>query len=161
MIRIRQEIQAVIDGAADRKDNVLKNAPHTAAAIASDDWTHPYSREEAAYPVPVLAHAQVLAECGTDRQSVRRPEPYLRLPADRSLRRCFGVRRSGRGAARRVSRNQRPEQGRGENVATTTSLRTLTAEDVFTQLRALRTRQPVKYSPSIPASSAGSSPIPR
>jgi glycine dehydrogenase len=54
MIRIRQEIQAVIDGAADRKDNVLKNAPHTAAAIASDDWTHPYSREEAAYPVPYL-----------------------------------------------------------------------------------------------------------
>jgi glycine dehydrogenase len=54
MIRIRQEIQAVIDGTADRKDNVLKNAPHTAAAIASDDWTHPYSREEAAYPVPYL-----------------------------------------------------------------------------------------------------------
>jgi len=54
MIRIRQEIQAIIDGPADRKDNVLKNAPHTAAAVASDDWTHPYSREEAAYPVPYL-----------------------------------------------------------------------------------------------------------
>jgi glycine dehydrogenase len=54
MIRIRQEIQAVIDGIADPKDNVLKNAPHTAAAVASDTWTHPYSREAAAFPLPFL-----------------------------------------------------------------------------------------------------------
>ena len=39
MIAIRAEIQAVIDGKADPKDNVLKNAPHTAAAVAADDWT--------------------------------------------------------------------------------------------------------------------------
>jgi glycine dehydrogenase len=54
MIRIRQEIQAVIDGTADRKDNVLKNAPHTAAAVSSDTWTHSYSREAAAFPLPFL-----------------------------------------------------------------------------------------------------------
>ncbi len=54
MIRIRQEIQAVIDGGADPKDNVLKQAPHTAAAVSSDSWTHPYSREDAAYPLPYL-----------------------------------------------------------------------------------------------------------
>jgi glycine dehydrogenase len=54
MIEIRREIQAVIDGKADPKDNVLKNAPHTAAAVASDHWTHPYSREEAAFPLPYL-----------------------------------------------------------------------------------------------------------
>jgi glycine dehydrogenase len=54
MIRIRQEIQAVIEGSADRQDNVLKNAPHTAAAVSSDTWTHPYSREAAAYPLPFL-----------------------------------------------------------------------------------------------------------
>ncbi len=54
MIRIRQEIQAVIDGAADAKDNVLKNAPHTAEAVATDRWTHPYTREEAAFPLPYL-----------------------------------------------------------------------------------------------------------
>ena len=54
MIRIRQEIQAVIDGTADPKDNVLKNAPHTAAAVSSDTWTHPYSREAAAFPLPFL-----------------------------------------------------------------------------------------------------------
>jgi len=54
MIAIRQEIQAVIDGLADAKDNVLKNAPHTASAIASADWTHPYSREQAVFPLPFV-----------------------------------------------------------------------------------------------------------
>ncbi len=54
MIAIRQEIQAVVDGKADPKDNVLKNAPHTAAAIAADNWTHPYSREQAAFPLPFV-----------------------------------------------------------------------------------------------------------
>ncbi|MGE3706095.1 MAG: aminomethyl-transferring glycine dehydrogenase [Vicinamibacterales bacterium] len=54
MIQIRREIQAVIDGTADARDNVLKNAPHTAAAVSADVWTHPYSREAAAYPLPYL-----------------------------------------------------------------------------------------------------------
>ncbi len=51
MIAIRREIQAIVDGKADRRDNLLKNAPHTAAAVASDEWTHPYSREDAAFPL--------------------------------------------------------------------------------------------------------------
>jgi glycine dehydrogenase len=54
MISIRREIQAVVDGKADRQDNVLKNAPHTAAAIASDVWAHPYGREQAAFPLPFV-----------------------------------------------------------------------------------------------------------
>ena len=54
MIAIRSEIQAVIDGTADPKDNVLKNAPHTAAAVVADDWSHAYSREEAAFPLPFV-----------------------------------------------------------------------------------------------------------
>jgi glycine dehydrogenase len=54
MISIRREIQAVLDGAADPRDNVLKNAPHTAAAIAADDWSHRYSREQAAFPLPYV-----------------------------------------------------------------------------------------------------------
>jgi len=54
MIAIRAEIQAVIDGKADRKDNVLKNAPHTAAAVSADEWTHRYSREQAAFPLPFV-----------------------------------------------------------------------------------------------------------
>ena len=54
MIAIRHEIQAVIDGRADAKDNVLKNAPHTAQDVTANEWTHPYTREEAAYPVASL-----------------------------------------------------------------------------------------------------------
>ena len=55
MIAIRAEIQAVADGRADPTDNVLKNAPHTAEDVTADEWTHPYSREQAAYPVRVAA----------------------------------------------------------------------------------------------------------
>ena len=54
MIQIRREIDAVVSGRADRTDNVLKNAPHTAEAIAAADWSHPYSREEAAFPLPFV-----------------------------------------------------------------------------------------------------------
>ena len=58
LIAIRGEIQAVIDGKADPKDNVLKNAPHTAGAVTSDDWSHPYSREQAAFPLPFVRAAK-------------------------------------------------------------------------------------------------------
>jgi glycine dehydrogenase len=54
LIAIRQEIQDVIDGKADKTDNVLKNAPHTAAHVTATEWTHPYTREQAAYPLPYL-----------------------------------------------------------------------------------------------------------
>jgi glycine dehydrogenase len=54
LIAIRGEIQAVLDGKVDPRDNVLKNAPHTAEDIAADDWSHPYSREQAAYPLPFV-----------------------------------------------------------------------------------------------------------
>jgi glycine dehydrogenase len=50
MIAIRQEIREIEEGKADRQDNLLKNAPHTAIALASDEWHHPYSRQRAAYP---------------------------------------------------------------------------------------------------------------
>ncbi len=50
MIAIRDEIRAIEDGRMDRDDNPLKNAPHTAASLLVDEWTHPYSRETAAYP---------------------------------------------------------------------------------------------------------------
>jgi glycine dehydrogenase len=52
MIQIRREIDDVASGRADPKDNVLKNAPHTAAAVTATGWTHPYSREQAAFPLP-------------------------------------------------------------------------------------------------------------
>ena len=52
MISIHAEIDAVVTGKVDKKDNVLKNAPHTAQQVVSDKWEHPYSREQAAYPAP-------------------------------------------------------------------------------------------------------------
>jgi glycine dehydrogenase len=54
MIQIRAEIEDVMTGRADPKDNVLKNAPHTAEAVASTEWTHPYSREQAVFPLPFV-----------------------------------------------------------------------------------------------------------
>jgi glycine dehydrogenase len=54
MIAIRGEIDDVASGAADPKDNVLKNAPHTAEDVTATEWTHPYTREQAAYPVADL-----------------------------------------------------------------------------------------------------------
>ncbi|HEY3802031.1 MAG TPA: aminomethyl-transferring glycine dehydrogenase [Kofleriaceae bacterium] len=50
MIAIRDEIAAIEKGAMDRANNPLKNAPHTAAAIAAAEWNHPYTREQAVYP---------------------------------------------------------------------------------------------------------------
>jgi len=52
MIQIRREIDDVVAGTVDQRDNVLKNAPHTAAAVSASDWSHPYAREQAAFPLP-------------------------------------------------------------------------------------------------------------
>jgi glycine dehydrogenase len=54
MIAIHAEMTAVETGAADAKNNLLKNAPHTADQIASDNWNRPYSREQAAFPAKSL-----------------------------------------------------------------------------------------------------------
>ncbi len=51
MISIRTEIAEVESGKADAKENVLKHAPHTAATVLVHDWTRPYSREQAVYPM--------------------------------------------------------------------------------------------------------------
>ncbi len=54
MIRIHAEITAIESGQADPKNNLLKNAPHTADMIAVEKWDHPYSREQAVFPAPWL-----------------------------------------------------------------------------------------------------------
>jgi glycine dehydrogenase len=54
MIAIAQEIDRVEQGLWPRDDHPLKNAPHTIADLADEDWPHPYSREQAAYPLPYL-----------------------------------------------------------------------------------------------------------
>lgn len=51
MISIRKEIAAIEEGNADKTNNVLVNAPHTAAELTSDAWPHPYTRKDAAYPL--------------------------------------------------------------------------------------------------------------
>lgn len=58
MVQIKAEIESVVSGEVDKVDNVLKNAPHTARMISYDDWTKPYSRKEAAYPVDYLLDAK-------------------------------------------------------------------------------------------------------
>ena len=50
MIAIREEIRAIDEGRLDREDNPLRHAPHTAAAVSSDQWQHAYPRQQAAYP---------------------------------------------------------------------------------------------------------------
>jgi glycine dehydrogenase len=50
LLSIREEIREIESGIADPVDNVLKNSPHTAEMVISDNWQHAYSREKAAYP---------------------------------------------------------------------------------------------------------------
>jgi glycine dehydrogenase len=52
MVSIHAEIEAVAKGKMDRQNNTLKNAPHTAGQIASENWDRPYTREQAAFPAP-------------------------------------------------------------------------------------------------------------
>lgn len=58
MISIKKEIDEIISGKADKDDNVIKNAPHTAKAVISDDWKHSYSREKAVYPLKWVKEAK-------------------------------------------------------------------------------------------------------
>ncbi|HNS11744.1 MAG TPA: aminomethyl-transferring glycine dehydrogenase, partial [Bacteroidia bacterium] len=55
MISIREEIRELETGKADRKDNVLNNAPHTVRVLTNDQWEHPYSRAKAAYPLAYIS----------------------------------------------------------------------------------------------------------
>jgi glycine dehydrogenase len=56
LLGIREEIRAIEEGRADATDNVLKNAPHTQFSITGDEWSHSYSRQQAAFPLPYVKH---------------------------------------------------------------------------------------------------------
>ncbi len=58
MIAISGEIAAIAAGTLDRADNPLKNAPHTAAMVTAEHWPHPYSRQQAAFPLPFVTDAK-------------------------------------------------------------------------------------------------------
>jgi glycine dehydrogenase len=64
MAAIREEIREIETGIADPADNLLKNAPHTLAAVTTDDWPHAYSRERAAFPTPASADHKVWPAVG-------------------------------------------------------------------------------------------------
>ncbi|TAL47750.1 MAG: glycine dehydrogenase (aminomethyl-transferring), partial [Chitinophagaceae bacterium] len=51
LLSIRDEIKAIEEGKADKKDNALKNAPHTQFIVTADEWKHAYSRQQAAFPL--------------------------------------------------------------------------------------------------------------
>ena len=51
MLTIREEIKNIEEGKADKKDNALKNAPHTQAVVCAEEWNHSYSRKDAAFPL--------------------------------------------------------------------------------------------------------------
>ncbi|TXB67235.1 aminomethyl-transferring glycine dehydrogenase [Vicingus serpentipes] len=58
MISIKNEVNEILSGSADKDDNVLKNAPHTSKAIIAGEWKHSYSREKAAFPLEWLQDAK-------------------------------------------------------------------------------------------------------
>lgn len=64
MIAIRTEIDEIASGKADKQNNVLKNAPHTAPMVMSDSWEYPYSRQKAAYPLPYLLEQKFWSHVG-------------------------------------------------------------------------------------------------
>ena len=64
LIAIKQEIRNIELGLADDVDNPLKNAPHTAQMLIADDWTHTYTRQEAAYPLDYLLENKFFASVG-------------------------------------------------------------------------------------------------
>ena len=64
MIAIRNEIRQIESGAWPRDDNPLKNAPHTAHSLLSENWDHPYPRALAAYPVASLRSNKYWASVG-------------------------------------------------------------------------------------------------
>jgi glycine dehydrogenase len=64
MIQIRKEIEAIATGKADKADNLLKHAPHTARVVSSDTWTRPYTRQEAAYPLSWVSEAKFWPSVG-------------------------------------------------------------------------------------------------
>ena len=54
LLQIREEIRAIENGTADKTENVLKNAPHTMTMVMADNWSKPYSRQEAAFALPYV-----------------------------------------------------------------------------------------------------------
>jgi len=64
LLQIRQEIADIESGKADKADNVLVNAPHPEYEVVADEWAHPYSRKQAAYPTEWVAQTKFWCPVG-------------------------------------------------------------------------------------------------
>ena len=64
LLQIRHEIADVESGKADKSDNVLLNAPHPEYEVVADEWSHPYSRKQAAYPTEWVAETKFWCPVG-------------------------------------------------------------------------------------------------
>ena len=64
LLQIREEIADIESGKADKQDNVLVNAPHPEYEVVADEWTHPYSRKQAAYPTEWVAQTKFWCPVG-------------------------------------------------------------------------------------------------
>jgi glycine cleavage system P protein (glycine dehydrogenase) len=64
LIAIRAEIEEIVSGKADKENNVLKNAPHSIYEVSNNEWPHPYSRQQAAFPLPYLLHRKFWVPVG-------------------------------------------------------------------------------------------------
>ena len=122
MIAIRAEIDRVAAGEWAARGSPLRHAPHTAEDVATDDWTHPYTRDEAAFPVRRPAGREVLPAGQPHRRRLRRPQPRVQLPADGGVRLTLldeggrhdraGERRAAHVDGRPVRRRRRRAAGR-------------------------------------------------
>ena len=64
LLQIRQEIADIESGKADKTDNVLLNAPHPEYEVVADEWSHPYTRRQAAYPTEWVAQTKFWCPVG-------------------------------------------------------------------------------------------------
>eukprot|EP01034_Spumella_vulgaris_P011893 gene11893-15133_t len=64
MISIRNEIREIEAGNADKESNVLKHAPHTAEVVVNDEWTRPYGRNKAAFPLAWVRNSKFWPSVG-------------------------------------------------------------------------------------------------
>ena len=64
LLSIKKEIDKVEQGLSDKTDNLLKNAPHTFLEVAANEWTHKYTREQAAFPNEFIRNNKYWAPVG-------------------------------------------------------------------------------------------------
>jgi glycine dehydrogenase len=73
MLSIRKEIADIETGSADKANNLLKHAPHTQEVVISSNWDKPYTREEAAFPLPWVKLNKFWPSIGPHQQYTWRP----------------------------------------------------------------------------------------